>query len=408
MDVKMTDDSLMPQDLDNAFIYERTLTKPPKSFLLMGPRGTGKSTWLESLHFDLTIDLLNSRLRITLERDPHHLVELTAHLPPGAWIMIDEVQKIPTILDTVHFLYKEKKFNFALSGSSARKLKRSQTNLLGGRALSYTMYPLIFSEYTNRISLTQRMHWGTLPLVVNNPGLEPDTLESYVDNYLRQELIEEGIVRKIEPFSRFLQVAAIMNGQILNVGNIARESGVNRTTVDNYFEILVDTLIGYRIPAYQPGLKIKETSHPKFYFFDPGVARAAAGQARQPLGRDQEGFLLETLILNELRAYNDYSRKFCPLFYYAISGGGDIDFIVQTRTKTVTRSDQIIAIEVKLAEKWKSDWSQQLIHFAKTKGLKTVDKLIGIYTGPNRITQNGVDIYPVDLFLRALFDGEIF
>jgi predicted AAA+ superfamily ATPase len=216
-------------------MYKRILVRPHKSFFLLGPRGTGKSTFLRTQTFALKLDLLSSKTRLELERNPSHLTDLCRVLQKNAWVLIDEVQKIPELLDEVHFLIEEHGLNFALSGSSARKLKRADANLLAGRALNCKMFSLVYPEYGEAIPLADRLEWGTLPLVVDQKDLRADTLETYVDNYLRQELVEEGIVRSLAPFSRFLQIAATMNGQILNVENIARESKVGRTTVDSYF-----------------------------------------------------------------------------------------------------------------------------------------------------------------------------
>ena len=218
-------------------------------------------------------------------------------------MLIDEVQKVPELLDEVHHLYEERRLHFALSGSSARKLKRSGVNLLAGRAINRRMFPLTFPEYSSgNFSSDDLTEWGTLPLVLDQFEHRAETLSSYVDNYLRQELLEEGIVRNIEPFVRFLAVAGQMNGQTLNVENVARESKVGRTTVDKYFAVLVDTLIGFRLAAYQPSIRVNEVAHPKFYFFDAGVARAAAGLAFESLDKYYKGFLFETYLLNEVRA----------------------------------------------------------------------------------------------------------
>ena len=223
--------------------FKRTLKRPGKSFLLLGPRGTGKSTWLRGHAFKVYIDLLQTKERLKYLRDPSSLASTLAEVGPGEWVLIDEVQKVPELLDEVHSLYEEKKINFALSGSSARKLKRSGTNLLAGRAINRKMYPLIYPEYQgSKINLDDLIDWGTLPLVLDNWDYKEDTLLTYIDNYLRQELLEEGIVRSLEPFVRFLTIAGQLNGQILNVENIARESSVKRPTVDKYYQVLVDTI----------------------------------------------------------------------------------------------------------------------------------------------------------------------
>ena len=207
--------------------FQRTLERPGKSFLLLGPRGTGKSTWLRSLNFKVIIDLLKTKDRLMYLQNPSLLASNLSEVGPGEWVLIDEVQKVPELLDEVHALYERKKINFALSGSSARNLKKSGTNLLAGRAINRKMYPLVYPEYrVAQTDFNDLIDWGTLPLVLDNWEYKEDTLLTYIDNYLRQELLEEGIVRSLEPFVRFLSVAGQLNGQILNVENIARESMV--------------------------------------------------------------------------------------------------------------------------------------------------------------------------------------
>lgn len=387
---------------------KRIIQKPSKSFFLLGPRGTGKTTWLKTLPFNLTIDLLNSRSRLELLRDPSRLIEMVAHLKPNSWVLIDEVQKIPQLLNEVHFLYESKKINFALSGSSARKLKRSGSNLLAGRAINRSLFPFCYPEYKDFFSLSDAVNWGTLPLVVDNFSYKEDTLETYLDNYLKQELIEEGILRKLEPFVRFLQVAGIMNGQILNVENIARESRVARSTVDKYFNMLEETLIGFKLMAYRPGIKVKESASPKFYFFDSGVARVAAGMTREHLDREYLGYLFETFLLNEIRSYNHYSGLHRNIFHYNVSNSHEIDLIVQLTKKTVSRPEKVIAIEIKYSPKWNPKWSGKFQLFSLGHKKVQIDKAIGIYTGKQRLTINNTDIYPVELFLEELFKGNIF
>ncbi|MCX6127200.1 MAG: AAA family ATPase [Proteobacteria bacterium] len=246
--------------------FKRVIERPSKSFFLLGPRGTGKSTWLKTLNFNLTIDLLNTRERLAYLQDPGVLRARTSGLIEGDWVLIDEVQKVPELLDEVHSIYESKKINFALSGSSARKLKRSGVNLLAGRAINRKMFPLIQSEYgKNTFEINNLIDWGTLPLIIDNWQQRQDTLSTYVDNYLRQELIEEGIIRKIEPFARFLSAAGKLNGQVLNVENVARDAKVKRPTVDKYFEVLYDTLIGFKLPAYQPNIRMNESAQSRIF-----------------------------------------------------------------------------------------------------------------------------------------------
>jgi len=394
-------------------MFKRLLQFPQKSFFLLGPRGTGKSTWLKQHDFALKIDLLRSRERLEYEREPSILHERVAKLKRGDWVLIDEVQKIPALLDEVHSIYEDKKINFALSGSSARKLKRSGANLLAGRALNYRMFPLVFPEYESGLikadfKFQDLIDWGTLPLILSAPDHRAETLEAYIDNYLRQELIEEGIVRKMDPFSRFLYVAGQMNGQILNVENIAREAKVKRPSVDNYFEVLTDTLLGFRLRAYQPGLRVNEVTHPKFYFFDSGVARAAAGLTRDEIDDAYRGFLFETFILNEVSCYNQYLGKKRDLFYYALRSGGDIDLIIQLQKRTQTRSDRVIAIEIKLGKKIRSEWLDFLIRFDSDQKNTIAQRKIIVYNGTTPETRHGIDILPVEVFLTELYQGKIY
>lgn len=386
----------------------RTITLPNKSFLLFGPRGTGKSTLIRNqLKIDLDIDLLKSSTYLPLLRNPSLLLEWTGHLRKGSWIFIDEVQKIPALLDEVHALYEEKGFNFALSGSSARKLKRGGANLLAGRALQKFLFPFVMGEYRSVASADEVIEWGSLPLVIVDPQNRKQTLATYVETYLRQELMEEGLIRKLDPFARFLQAAGFYNAQILNIENVAREAGVGRTTVDKYFQILEDTLIGFRLPAFAEGIKSKEVQHPKFFLFDTGVARACAGLLNDPVDSIWKGFALETLILNELRAYNHYSDKNRNLFYYQVSGGYDVDFIVETRKKTLSSPRQALLISAKYAKKWDSRWNDPLLDF-KTHAKTKVTRLFGVYRGERILTQGEVTILPLEVFLKNLFEGDIF
>lgn len=389
--------------------FQRTLERPGKSFLLLGPRGTGKSTWLRSLNFKVIIDLLKTKDRLMYLQNPSLLASNLSEVGPGEWVLIDEVQKVPELLDEVHALYERKKINFALSGSSARNLKKSGTNLLAGRAINRKMYPLVYPEYrVAQTDFNDLIDWGTLPLVLDNWEYKEDTLLTYIDNYLRQELLEEGIVRSLEPFVRFLSVAGQLNGQILNVENIARESMVKRPTVDKYYQVLVDTLIGYRLPAYQPSIRLNESAHPKFYLFDSGVARAAAGYTHEQLDQSYRGFLFETFMLNEVRAYNEYRAKHRDLFYYAVRGAGDIDLVIQLEKKTKTKPDKIIAIEFKLGTSWRSDWAKTLLILGEKRSKSIVDRMIIVYTGSERSKHGAVELMPVNDFLDDLHTGKIY
>lgn len=387
---------------------ERLFEIPGKSFFLFGPRGTGKSTLLrKKLVAHLEINLLKSSQFIPLSQNPSLIQDWTHHLKKGQWVFIDEVQKIPSLLDEVHLLYEEKRLNFALSGSSARKLKRGGANLLAGRALQNFLYPLTYNEFRKHMSIDEAIEWGSLPLVVTDRKNRVETLATYVETYLRQELIEEGLVRKLEPFSRFLKVAGIYNGQILNVENIARESSLGRTTVDKYFEIIEDTLIGYRLSALRLNLKSKESAHPKFYLFDSGVARACASLLSEPLDQMWKGFAFETFLLNEIRAYNDYFKKRKDLYYYRVLGGHEVDLLIEVGKRTLNKKAEYLALEFKLSKTWNAQWSSKLSEFANQSGV-VVRKAIGIYCGERILTQKGVVIFPIKIFLEKLYSGDFF
>jgi len=298
-------------------IIPRLLQRPERSFFLFGPRGTGKSTWLQQVLPDtFRLDFLDASLFLELSRDPHRLEALIGRRPAGAWIVLDEVQKVPALLDEVHRLMELYRWRFALCGSSARKLRRGGANLLAGRALTLSMESFSAAELGAAFDLDRAVDWGLLPFVHNEPDAAADILAAYVNTYLKEELQAEGLIRNVPPFVRFLAVAGQINGQIVNAQNIAREAAVARSTVDTYFAILTDTLLGHRLPAWRPGLKVREAAQPKFYWFDPGVARAAAGLLRDPADRLWQGYALETLIYHELRVYNEVSRKHRLISYY--------------------------------------------------------------------------------------------
>jgi predicted AAA+ superfamily ATPase len=244
-------------------------------------------------------------------------------------------------------------------------------------------------------------------LALSDPRYRSATLSTYVETYLRQELLQEGLLRKIEPFSRFLQVAGILNGQVLNVLNVSRDAHVGRSTVEKYFEVLEDTLIGARLPAYQPGIKIKETTHPKFYFFDSGVARACAGLLEEEVDSFWRGFALETYLLHELRAYNHYRQRNRPIHYYSVLGGGEIDFVIETKRKTPSQSPEVVCIEVKHARRWDRRWCEPCLDFGAERKIK-VKARFGVYLGSEEQAVHGMRILPLPVFLEKLWEGEVF
>jgi len=386
----------------------RKIVPPDRSFFLFGPRGTGKSTWLKHV-FPNTIylDMLDASLFLELSRDPHRLEAIVGYVPEQGWIVLDEIQKIPALLDEVHRLIEKNRWRFALCGSSARKLKKGGANLLAGRALTISMESFTAAELGNAFDLETALSWGTLPLIHDATDMAADVLAAYVNTYLKEEIQAEGLIRNVPPFIRFLAIAGMVNGQVLNANNISREATVARSTVDTYFSILIDTLVGHMLPAWRPGVKVREAAQPKFYWFDQGVARGAAGFLRDPLDRTWQGFALETLVFHELRVYNEISRKHRPISYYKTPAGVEIDFIVETAPKRPGRVPEITAIEVKRSDQWRRQWAKPILNLAESNKVK-VKRMIGVYCGEKRYRFGNLVVYPVKAFIEALYAGEIF
>jgi predicted AAA+ superfamily ATPase len=325
----------------------------------------------------------------------------------NTWVVIDEIQKIPALLDEVHRLIENKGWRFALCGSSARKLRRGGVNLLAGRAVTRNLDTFSFKELGREFDMEFSLEWGLLPRIQMYRDNPADFLSAYVDTYLKEEIKEEGIVRQLPPFLRFLNIAGQLNGQMVNGQNIAREAGVPRSSVDVYFSILADTLLGHFLPAYRPGAKVRERSHPKFYWFDTGVARAAAGLLFDPVDRIWKGSSLETLILHELKVYNQSQEKHRGLFFYRTGSGVEIDFIVETKKRQQSVLPHVVCLEVKLAEKWDRRWEKPMRSLNKHKGIH-IDRMIGVYTGTRTYHNDGVDVLPLKEFLDQLHNGKVF
>ena len=314
---------------------------------------------------------------------------------------------MPELLNEVQSLYQSHDIHFAITGSSARKLKRSQANLLAGRALRCDFFPFVYAELKDQSLLPEYIEFGTLPPVIADPSHVRETLSAYVETYLKEEVAAEALTRQLESFARFLRVAAQHHGQHLNVEAIARESRVKRRTVDNYFQILEDTLLGYQLPALKLNWRKKETAHPKFYFFDAGVARAAAGWLREEMLDAWQGFSFETFVINEVRAYNSYHKKDRALFHYDVAGGLDVDLIVETGRKVLQRSATYIAIEIKLARRWQPEWSAPLKALMRDPKLK-VTAAFGVYLGEKVLNDEEITLLPFDEFSKKLWAGGLF
>lgn len=371
-------------------VYKRILECPSHSFFLFGPRGTGKSVWLDLTlaQAELKINLLKSGEYLKYKREPALLAREVAALKKGAWIIIDEVQKLPELLDEVHALLFESKYayKFALSGSSARKLKRTEANLLAGRALLKHMFPLSLRETADDFDLELAIRYGRLPLCVTTASVADkiDFLDAYVETYLKEEIHQEALVRNLDSFYRFLNVAALVNGQLLNISNIARDVGVARSTVQGYFNILEDTLLGWYLPAYRNNAKVKEVAHPKFYWFDCGVLRALAGLHREQPSTAESGLLFETYILNEFRALNDWKSHGARFFYWRTESGTEVDLIWK-------QGRRCIGFEIKGTTAWKQNFN---------KGLNVlldagqIQQAFGVYRGERPQKIGGVTVLP--------------
>lgn len=309
-------------------MFSRLLEPPAsKSFWLLGPRGTGKSMWVrarfpEAVH----LDLLETDLYTELLASPSRL---EAKIPPGhrGWVIVDEVQKVPALLDEVHRLIERRRLRFGLTGSSARKLRGRGVNLLAGRALSLTMHPLTRVELGDSFDLKHSLQYGQLPAayVDDDPRA---FLSTYTSTYLREEVLQEGLTRNLAAFARFLEAIAFSQAAVLNLAAVARDCHIERKVAESYVGILEDLLIGIRVPAFQRRAKRRVTAHPKFFYFDAGVYRSI--RPRGPLDAPEEidGAAFETLLMQELRAHVAYRQLDYQLHYWRTGTGVEVDFVL--------------------------------------------------------------------------------
>ncbi len=371
-----------------------------ESCFLWGPRQTGKSTLLKSLFPEAhRYDLLLSTEYQRLLRRPELIREecLASGLDGSSQkdpIIIDEIQKLPLVLDEVHWLIESKGLRFILCGSSARKLKRGHANLLGGRAVRYELFPLVFPEIPD-FSLNKALNNGLVPRHYDSkkPGR---LMQSYVGEYLKEEIASEALTRNIPAFSRFLEVAALTNGEILNYTNIARECGVSSPTVKEYFQILEDTLIGRYLPAFYKRRKRRLVSSPKFFFFDLSPVVYLTRRGRVEPGSELFGRAFEHFIWMEITAHSSYSELFYPITYWRTSSGFEVDFIL---------GDHDIAIEVKSTELAGSTHLKGLRRFKEEYQIKR--RILVSMDSKPRQTEDGIEILPWRVFLERLWGGDI-
>lgn len=373
-----------------------------QSFFLFGARGTGKSTLLKSTAFlenAFKIDLLKPDQEDAYALRPELLLERGLVLKPGSWVVIDEIQKIPKLLDVVHSLIEERKLKFALTGSSARKLKRGHANLLAGRASVFELFPLTAKELQDDFDLMHALRWGTLPKLLE---LESDSdkarfLRGYYLTYLKEEVVAEQLVRNLDPFRLFLPVAAQMEGQILNYSNIARDTGADHKTIYNYFQILVDTHIGTFLEPYERSVRKVQKQSPKFYFFDGGVKRAIERKLTiSPKSSTTEfGHSFEAWFINECFRLNSYGELDLKFSYLRTKDDVEIDLIVEKPDGST------LLIEIKSADKIDERHVKSLLHFKKDfRGARLI--CASRVRHPQRI--DGVEVLPWKEALRALED----
>ncbi|MBL6988427.1 MAG: ATP-binding protein [Bacteriovoracaceae bacterium] len=324
-------------------MYERLLDLPKhNSFFLFGARGTGKSFWLnkcfpKTSQENLWIDLLLPELEISFSHNPSKLIDLyTENKTAIKRIIIDEVQKVPKLLDVAHKMIEEYKVKFVLTGSSARKLKRGNANLLAGRAFTFSLFPLNYQELGRDFNLEYALNWGTLAKLFDHEEILTSKdrerfLRTYVHTYLKEEILSEQIVRNLDPFHRFLEVAAQMSGEPINYSAISREAKTDDKNVARYFDVLVDTLMGIYLPAYHQSVRKQQLQSPKFYFFDIGVIRALKRELGNKLaaGTYEYGKLFEHFIILEIHRLNLYLEKDFKLYYLKSNTGKEIDLIIE-------------------------------------------------------------------------------
>jgi uncharacterized protein len=374
------------------------LFQPPRgSYFLFGPRGSGKSTWLRELHPEgHWIDLLDeARYQTYLVDASVFSAELDA-LPDRSLVVVDEVQRLPNLLNVVHQKIEAKRLRFVLSGSSARKLRRGGVNLLAGRAVRRALHPFVPEELGPSFRLERVLEIGALPIIWTAENPE-DSLESYVQMYLKEEIQAEAATRNLPGFARFLPLAALFHAQTLNVSSLARDAGVARTTVQGYLEILEDTLFTFRVPALETRLRVRERRHPKLYWVDPGLVRAvlARGGGMESVS---SGALFEGWIAQLLRVYRDYRKAFDDVAYWAPAEakGVEVDFILR-------RGRELIAIETKASRRWKPDLVRGLRAVSELPGLR---RRILVYMGREKLApERDLAVLPLADFLAELEGG---
>jgi uncharacterized protein len=375
-------------------MYNRLFKLSPSkntSYFLFGPRGTGKTSWIkQALKKCLYLDLLDFSVYTPLAARPDRLESMIAQNFLDI-VVIDEVQRIPALLNEVHRLIENKKIRFLLTGSSARNLRKKGVNSLAGRALTYTMHPLIAQEVGADFDLTFNLQYGLLPSVIKHT--QPKKyLESYIQTYIREEVFQESLTRNIGAFNRFLEVASFSQGSLINYSEIARELSLNRLLVSDYFQILEDLLIAKRISAFNKRAKRKTISQQKFYFFDTGVYRILKPSGPLDTKEEIEEAALETLFFQSINALNDYLELGYQLYFWRTSSGTEVDFIAYgprgLHAFEIKRSDYISPKHLKGLKSFKKDYPEAQLYL--------------LYLGKTKETHDDITVLSLDEALKTL------
>lgn len=376
---------------------------PPKkqSYFLFGPRGVGKSRLLQLNYLNqsnkstsLKIDLLNERTLLQFLAQPERLHALVKSLNSGSVVIIDEVQKAPNLLATVHEILESDEFpqlQFILTGSSSRKLKKEGVDLLAGRALVRNLFPFLASELGVKFNFARALKEGLVPVVWDSDS-PSDTLDSYIGIYLKEEVKQEGLVRNLESFSRFLNVMCFSHSEIINLSNVARETAIKRSTIDGYMSILEDLLLGYRIPSFKIKNRKQTVESEKFYFFDSGVFNSLLPKG--PLVNEKQfiGQAIEGLVAQHLKAWTSYRNQGDEVYFWRTSANTEVDFVLYG-------PKLFMAIEVKTARE------PRLEHLA---GLRSFSedypsaKCILLHTGKEELLIKNIRCIPIEKFLLSL------
>jgi predicted AAA+ superfamily ATPase len=376
----------------------RSLEAPEGSFFLFGPRGTGKSTWVrQRFPRAVRVDLLDEGVLREMTARPERLLEMVRTAPAGSTFFLDEIQRAPSLLPGVHLLIEERRAaRFVMTGSSVRKIRRPGVDLLGGRAVLSHMHPFMAAELGDRFRLDEALRIGTLPVVRAAPR-PAEALRTYVGFYLREEVQMEGLVRRVEDFARFLEVAALSHASSLNVSNVARECAVGRKAAEAYVRIAEDMLLAFRLDVFRRRAKRALAAHPKLYLFDAGVFRSL--RPAGPLDRPGEidGQALEGLVAQHLRAWIDYRGRKNSLHYWRTRAGSEVDFVVYGE-------DGLWAIEVKNAGRDRPEDLRGLKSFLDEYPMA---KAVLLHRGDARaLVEKRILVEPCEGFLRRLDPGK--